>query len=348
MNAGDQNPRTADAGTPQKRFYGKYRGVVTDNVDPMMLGRVLAAVPSLPGALLNWAMPCVPYAGPEVGSFALPPIGANVWIEFEGGNPNFPIWSGGFWEEGEFPYAEALDPVDPQLVKVFKTLFGTIIVNDTAEEGGVIMEVNDPAVDVPITMLWSSLGVEINTGISNVLMTPEEGITLSVGEVVIAMTEEGITLTGPVISVEAEADVNVNAGEGVQINAGADLEIAAGGAAELNAGGDLELAAGGAAELNAGGDLEMAAGGAAELNAGGDLEMAAVGAAELNAGLDLEMAAGLACELNAGLDLEIAAGAAIQVSAVGDIALTSVSQMLTGLVEVNGDLLIDGQQPLVI
>ena len=107
------------------RYFGKYRGVVLDNVDidPEFLGcgRVLVEVPQVPGSVLNWAMPSVPYAGLEVGFWMIPPIGANVWVEFEGGNPNFPIWSGCFWELGEFPFAVALNPLDPALVKIVRT-----------------------------------------------------------------------------------------------------------------------------------------------------------------------------------------------------------------------------------
>jgi len=38
-----------------------------------------------------------------VGLFFLPPKGANVWVEFEGGDPDYPIWSGCFWSDGEVP-----------------------------------------------------------------------------------------------------------------------------------------------------------------------------------------------------------------------------------------------------
>lgn len=339
---------TGTQSVPNKRFYGKYRGVVIDNIDELMLGRILAIVPTVPGSLLNWALPCAPFTGPEVGHFMMPAIGANVWIEFEGGNPNFPIWCGGFWEELEFPYAEALDPADPALVKVIKTKTATFILNDTPETGGVILETNDPAVDVPVTMVWSSLGMELNCGISNILMTPEEGITLSVGEVIIAMTEEGITMTGPVIAAEAEVDVTIDAGAGVEIDAGADIQIGAGGGIEIDAGADVQIGAGAGIEVDAGADVQIGAGVGIEIDAGADVEIGALGAVEVNALGDVEIGALGAVELNALGDVEIGALGAMELTTIGDIALTSISIMQTGLVEVNGDLLIDGQQPLVI
>lgn len=85
------------------RLYGKYRGTVTDNVDPLGGNRIEASVPAVLGRTTHWAMPCVPYAGPDIGFHALPPVGASVWIEFEGGDRDRPIWSGCFWSDGELP-----------------------------------------------------------------------------------------------------------------------------------------------------------------------------------------------------------------------------------------------------
>jgi hypothetical protein len=86
------------------RLYGKYRGTVDDNSDPMMLGRIMATVPDVGSQTpLSWAMPCAPFPGAGAPSLAVPPIGASVWIEFEQGDPNYPIWSGGYWSAGQTP-----------------------------------------------------------------------------------------------------------------------------------------------------------------------------------------------------------------------------------------------------
>lgn len=87
-----------------KKFYGKYRGVVENNIDPTSLARVQVSVPDVMGdGTLAWAMPCFPGAGPGVGLLAIPPQKANVWVEFERGDPDFPIYSGGFWDTGDAP-----------------------------------------------------------------------------------------------------------------------------------------------------------------------------------------------------------------------------------------------------
>src|SRR5208283_198592 len=86
----------------RNRFYGKYRGTVTD-VDPQTC-RIKATVPAVLGDKpTGWCMPCVPYAGPKVGMAFLPEQGSGVWIEFEGGDVSYPIWTGCYWRSGEQP-----------------------------------------------------------------------------------------------------------------------------------------------------------------------------------------------------------------------------------------------------
>ncbi len=86
----------------RNRFYGKYRGTVSD-VDESTL-RLKAKVPAVLGTTVSgWALPCVPYAGPDVGFFAVPEVGAGVWIEFEGGDVSYPIWTGCYWRSSELP-----------------------------------------------------------------------------------------------------------------------------------------------------------------------------------------------------------------------------------------------------
>ncbi len=85
-------------------FFGKYRATVRNNVDPLLIGRVLVEVPDVGGSLLSsWAMPCLPGAGPNMGLFTVPPLSAGVWVEFERGNPDFPIWCGGYYSEADVP-----------------------------------------------------------------------------------------------------------------------------------------------------------------------------------------------------------------------------------------------------
>lgn len=87
------------------QFIGKYRTQVVDNIDPNFSGRILVEAPAntnLSGQI--FAMPCAPFFGVGMGFIAVPPIGANIWVEFEGGDTdNAAIWTGGFWGENEMP-----------------------------------------------------------------------------------------------------------------------------------------------------------------------------------------------------------------------------------------------------
>ncbi len=112
------------------RFFGKYRGVVTDNQDPETRGRVQVRVPTVLGDQTVWAMPCAPVANTDgSGFFAMPDVDACVWVEFEAGNLNYPIWSGGFWPAGAISSQDAAPGV-----KFWKTKSFLIRIDDDAGE----------------------------------------------------------------------------------------------------------------------------------------------------------------------------------------------------------------------
>ena len=113
------------------RFYGKYRGLVAINVDPLSLGRLEAMVPEVLGEIpSSWALPCAPYAGTGAGFFAVPPIGAGVWIEFEAGDVSRPVWTGCWWATGEVPMDEKGIPAQAPTTKIFRTEFGLLMAYD--------------------------------------------------------------------------------------------------------------------------------------------------------------------------------------------------------------------------
>lgn len=199
------SPPAAGRGQWLGPYWGKYRGTVIDNADPLVSARLLCQVPSLPGGVLNWATPCVPYAALEQGFLSVPPIGANVWIEFEGGNLDHPIWTGCFWEAEEIPVMPELSPEQPEAIKVFRSQSCTLIYNDLPAEGGITMSAADPAVDLPVTVTLNSEGVSITVGDLSLLMNPEEGITLQAGETVAVLSADtGVSIEAPAVSVAAD------------------------------------------------------------------------------------------------------------------------------------------------
>ncbi len=94
------------------RFYGKHRGKVTNTLDPMGLGRVEVSVADIfSDGSTGWAMPCLPGAGPGVGLFAIPPVGAKCGSNLNGVTRTTPFGSGGFWDVGDPP--ASMGPLQP-------------------------------------------------------------------------------------------------------------------------------------------------------------------------------------------------------------------------------------------
>ena len=141
------------------KFYGKYRGTVTDINDPVMIGRIRAKVPDVMGDLESgWAMPCAPFGGSGMGFFALPVVGAGVWIEFEQGNPDYPIWSGcWFGSVDEIP-STLLSP--PYTKLMIATDGGnSILLDDTPGIGGITLETSGGQ-----KIKMTATGIEIDNG----------------------------------------------------------------------------------------------------------------------------------------------------------------------------------------
>ncbi|MFN7995170.1 MAG: phage baseplate assembly protein V [Bryobacteraceae bacterium] len=176
------------------QFFGKYRGTVMNNIDPMMLGRLQVTVPSVSDAPMSWAMPCVPFAGPDQGFVAIPAIGANVWVEFESGDPDSPVWTGCFWGSGELP-AEAQVGAPDQLLVLKRP--GFLLAADAATPNGLRLEVSPPFAS-------DQLKLDMNN----------DGIVLTVnGSVTIKLTSSDMQLTNGASTVDVSAaSVDINNG----------------------------------------------------------------------------------------------------------------------------------------
>ncbi len=155
-----------------KRHWGKYRGTVIDNQDTPPSGRLLVSVPGI--VITNWAMPCVPFTDLEMGTFVQPRIGANVWIEFERGDPDKPIWVGCWWGEGQIPFmAEEANAVPGVPAITIESATAGISISDEAIYAGG---------DTP----------------GNV------NIIADGGAVTIALAPDGISITAPNVTITAD------------------------------------------------------------------------------------------------------------------------------------------------
>ena len=122
------------------RFFGKYRGQVTDNQDPENLGRIKAKVPEvLLDVVTGWALPALPYSGDGVGVYTIPAPNAAVWIEFESGDLSLPIWSGCWWASGQLPKDETGSSSTPDR-KIIRTEQGLLL---SLDDGGKTIALSD-------------------------------------------------------------------------------------------------------------------------------------------------------------------------------------------------------------
>jgi uncharacterized protein involved in type VI secretion and phage assembly len=166
-----------------RKYYGKYRGTVINNVDPLQLGRLLVQVPDVLGlAPSGWAVPCVPLAGPTgapMGVYLVPPIGAGVWVEFEQGDPEQPVWVGCRWGAAtDIPtLARAGLPVSP-----------SIVLQTAGQNALVISDLPGPAGGIMLKSLTGAM-----------ILVNETGIILSNGQ------GATIMLTGPAVTINQGA-----------------------------------------------------------------------------------------------------------------------------------------------
>ena len=167
-----------------KRFFGKYRGTVVNNVDPMQMGRIQAMVPDVSNVIPStWAMPCFPVTGKQMGAWMIPQIGTGVWIEFEQGDPDYPIWSGcWFGSAAEVPaLALAAPPAVPNFVLQTQGQ-NTVMISDVpGPTGGILLKtttgamiaINDVGITISngkgATIVLTGPSVSINNGAFTVI-----------------------------------------------------------------------------------------------------------------------------------------------------------------------------------
>jgi uncharacterized protein involved in type VI secretion and phage assembly len=161
-------------------LYGKFRATVIDNIDPMQMGRLMVQVPDVSNVLPStWAMPCVPFAGVVSGMYVVPAIGSGVWVEFEQGDPDFPVWVGCFW--GSTAEVPALALAAPPALQ-------NVVIQTTGQNALMISDVPGPTGGI---LLMSASGAMISIC--------DTGITISNGQ------GASIIMTGPTVTINEGA-----------------------------------------------------------------------------------------------------------------------------------------------
>jgi uncharacterized protein involved in type VI secretion and phage assembly len=183
----------------RSHYFGKYRGTVTDNDDSTQRGRLKVRVPAVLGDLEVWAMPCVPYAGDGVGFYSLPEKDTGVWVEFEGGDPSYPVWTGFFWADDQLPDDSDAD------IKIWKTQKMTLRCDDSSDE----VKLSDSEASGS-TLTLASDGVKLNYSESS-LSLDDDAATLESNESQVTVGVEGVSsqaVDGGAIDITATVSIN--------------------------------------------------------------------------------------------------------------------------------------------
>ena len=169
--------------TDGPKFFGKYRATVLNTADPQLQGRIQVQLSDRYGLFPStWALPAVPFAAKGgAGVIALPQLGSAVWVEFEAGDPDYPIWSGGFWPDpsGVPVLAMAGTPVAPNIHLRTTT--------------GVSVTLSDlPAAQVQVT---TPTGASIMIGAAGITITDGHGASIVLAAGIVNINNGALVVT---------------------------------------------------------------------------------------------------------------------------------------------------------
>ena len=205
-------------------FFGKYRGVVTGADDPMRLGRLQVEVPEVLGeGRTSWAMPCVPFAGPGVGLFAQPPVGGHIWVEFEAGDPDYPIWTGCFWGTAEWP-----STIPERGVSVLRVGDVALVARDQQEEKKPVLP-GAASARAATEVRVSGPGLIVSRGGRAIVTVDDDQVAVTLGplQAVMSLAKSTVTIgqNGSTVTVSADTIELSRAPHSVRVSTqGVDLK----------------------------------------------------------------------------------------------------------------------------
>jgi uncharacterized protein involved in type VI secretion and phage assembly len=165
------------------KFYGKYRGTVINNIDPLQIGRIQVIVPDVSNFVpTSWAMPSLPVGGIQMGIFTVPPIGSGVWVEFEQGDSDYPVWTGCFWSSAaEVPVLSHTVPPALAGITLQTTLQNGIVISDVpGPTGGIMLRSTTGA-----TLIVNDTGIYIQNGKGASIVMVGPTVTVNAGALVV-------------------------------------------------------------------------------------------------------------------------------------------------------------------
>jgi uncharacterized protein involved in type VI secretion and phage assembly len=165
------------------KYYGKYRATVVNNVDPMQMGRIQVLAPDVSNLIpTTWAMPCFPIAGKQMGAYLIPQVGAGVWVEFEQGDSDYPIWTGCYYGTAAEVPALALAgiPASPNLVLQTAAQNALLISDLPGPTGGIMLKSTTGA-----SIVVNDTGIYIQNGKGASIVMTGPTVTVNNGALVV-------------------------------------------------------------------------------------------------------------------------------------------------------------------
>jgi uncharacterized protein involved in type VI secretion and phage assembly len=161
----------------EQRYLGKYRGIVASNIDPLaQVPDVLADDPCF------WALPALPGASPQAGLFALPPVNAQVWVEFEQGQPDYAVWVGCFpGAADDLPALAAATPAAASPIVLQTTGQHTVALSDLPGAAGGILLKSAAGAFVSV----SDAGLVLSNGQGAVITVTGSAVTVNEGALIV-------------------------------------------------------------------------------------------------------------------------------------------------------------------
>lgn len=165
-----------------KKYYGKYRATVINNVDPMNVGRLQVQVHDVGGPVpATWALPCLPVASPQMGTYLIPTIGSGVWVEFEQGDLDHPIWVGCFWGSA----AEV-----PSNVRTLPPALPSMVLQTTGQHAVIVSDAPSPVGGVQLKSMLAKIivddtGILISNGMGAEISLIGNTVTINKGALVV-------------------------------------------------------------------------------------------------------------------------------------------------------------------
>jgi uncharacterized protein involved in type VI secretion and phage assembly len=165
------------------RYFGIYRATVINNIDPMQIGRINVTVPNVGGLTPStWAMPSIPFAGKQMGAYMVPQVGSGVWVQFEGGDADLPVWTGGWWGSvAEVPALALLGPPGDPNVVLQSALQNSLVISDLpGPTGGIMLKSTTGA-----TIIVNDTGIYIQNGKGASIVMVGPSVTVNNGALVV-------------------------------------------------------------------------------------------------------------------------------------------------------------------